>query len=237
MNSAFFDAVRKTVFGGKLTQDQVDGCNVIASAWEKWGDGDRQKLAYLLATAFHETARTMQPIYERGAKSYFNKYEPGTRIGRALGNTVKGDGYLFRGRGYAQLTGRYNYTFASGRLGLPLSTEPDLALKAGTAARILITGCLEGWFTSRKLGRYIADGKADYVEARRVVNGTDRAADIARYAHQFEGALKAAEAVPKPVTPPVPETPASEPRKPGNWVSALVAFLLSILKGLTKWSR
>ena len=37
MNSAFFDAVRETVFGGSLTQGQVDGLNVIIKAWEQMG--------------------------------------------------------------------------------------------------------------------------------------------------------------------------------------------------------
>ncbi len=54
----------------------------------------RNQCAYVLATAYHETAHTMKPIYERGGKAYFNKYDAGTAIGKRLGNTVKGDGSL-----------------------------------------------------------------------------------------------------------------------------------------------
>ncbi len=185
-----FNQVRKTLFGGKLTQPQVDGLNVLLAAWDKHGDGDECKLAYLLATSFHETARTMQPIYERGGRSYFNKYEPGTKIGKNLGNTQPGDGYRYRGRGFVQLTGRPNYLKAGKALGADLVANPDLALEPYHAAEILITGCLEGWFTGKKLGDYITEAKADFKNARRVINGTDKAATIAGYADKFLEALE-----------------------------------------------
>lgn len=198
---AFFAAVRP-LFGGKLTEGQVAGLKVILSAWDASGDGDDKKLAYLLATTKHETAHTMQPIHERGERAYFDKYEPETKIGKRLGNTKKGDGYRFRGRGYVQLTGRNNYERASDRLGLPLLLtsppqkqligDPDKALVPAIAAMILIKGCLEGWFTTKKLGDYINPSKADYVNARRVINGTDKAREIAEAAETFEAALRAA---------------------------------------------
>lgn len=49
-------------------------------------------------------------VIEQGGTTYFQKYEPGTHIGKTLGNTQKGDGPLFRGSGYIHLTGRDNYT-------------------------------------------------------------------------------------------------------------------------------
>ena len=68
---------------------------------------------------------------------------------------------------------------------------PDaaLALQADVAARIMFTGMAEGWFTGKKLGDYMANGKADYVNARRIINGTDRAGQISGYARVFEAAL------------------------------------------------
>ena len=93
-----FDKVRP-LFGGKLSQSQVDGVNQIVSSWETYGDGNIRHLAYLLATARWETAHTMQPIYERGAKAYFNKYEPGTKIGNARGNPQTRVGAATRRRG------------------------------------------------------------------------------------------------------------------------------------------
>lgn len=197
--AAFF-AVLRPLFGGSLDQPQVDGLTAIVGQWNVIGDGDDRKLAYLLGTAFHETARTMQPIYERGARTYFAKYEPGTPIGKRLGNTEKGDGYLFRGRGYVQLTGRANYIRAGKELrklpgivgDLPLLVDaPDDAMKDEAAGAILILGCLQGWFTTKKLGDYITPGAADYRNARRVVNGTDKAEAIADFAETFEAAIRA----------------------------------------------
>lgn len=232
MNSAFFDAVRETVFGGSLTQDQVDGCNVICEAWEDYGDGDHQKLAYLLGTAYHETAFTMQPIHERGQRSYFDKYEPGTKIGRDLGNTKPGDGFLYRGRGYVQCTGRANYAKAQAKLGVPLLTNPDGALDPLIAARILIEGCMAGWFTTKKLRDYIDGGVASYIGARRVVNGQDKAKTIAEYALHFEQALEAAAKAPATTPATEPEKPASEPR---NWIAALLELVVGVLAKL--WKR
>lgn len=174
-----FDAIR-SMFGGKLSQPQVDGINEIAGAWDELGDGSNRHLAYLLATAKHETADTMQPIHERGSKRYFNKYEPGTKIGNGLGNTQRGDGFLFRGRGYVQLTGRRNYGKAGRKIGVDLVADPEAALKPVNAASILIMGCLEGWFTGRKLEDY-----PDFKNMRRVINGTDKADLVASYADTF----------------------------------------------------
>lgn len=188
---AFFAHVRKALFGGKLTTGQVDGLNSIIAAWDKHGDEDPRKLAYLLATTLHETARTMQPIFERGARAYFNKYEPGTKLGKALGNTEKGDGYRFRGTGLVQLTGRRNFRLAGQKLGIDLVKEPTLATDPTIAAAILIKGSLEGWFTGKNVGDYINASKTDYIGARRVINGTDKASLIAGYADQYEQALSA----------------------------------------------
>ena len=225
-----FDKVRP-LFGGKLSQSQVDGVNQIVSSWETYGDGNIRHLAYLLATARWETAHTMQPIYERGAKAYFNKYEPGTKIGKALGNAQKGDGYLFRGRGYVQLTGRANYR----KFGI--ENDPDKALDPDAAARILIVGCIEGKFTGKKLSDY-----KTFVSMRRVVNGTDKAAEIAAIADGFLLALESpVQTVPKPIPAPKPtepQTPASEAPTgfQPDWGKIGIAgvILLALLWGATK---
>ena len=203
--AAFFDAIRP-LFGGMMTPGQVTGTEVILVATAGLPISHR---AYLLATVKHETAHTMEPIHERGKRAYFDKYEPGTRIGKRLGNTQPGDGYRFRGRGFVQITGRANYARAGQATGADLIGNPDAALNPDLAARILVRGCGEGWFTGKKLGDYLP---GDYVNARRVVNGTDKAAEIAMLAEGFEAALRHLGHTVKPQERPV--EPAKPPRAP-----------------------
>lgn len=195
---AFFAHVRTELFGGHLTAGQVAGINAILAAWGLYGDNDNEKLAYCLATPKLETDDTMAPIHEYGPVSYFAKYEPGTPIGARLGNTQRGDGFRYRGRGLCQITGRANYARVGKLIGADLIGNPDLALNLTIAARILVQGSMLGWFTGKRLGAYIdgideadsADLK-EYVQARRVINGQDKAELIGGYAVKFERAIAA----------------------------------------------
>lgn len=209
---AFFDGVRARPFGGSLTEEQVNGMSAILDEWERRKLPDLRWLAYMLATAYHETAHRMQPITEYGGRSYFDRYEGR----RDLGNTVAGDGYKFRGRGYVQLTGRRNYTLAGGKLGVDLVASPDRALEPTLAAAIMFLGMSEGWFTGKELGDYINAAGADYLNARRIINGTDKALLIAGYAEAFHKALVAADRIAGFPTPPVaPSRPQPQPDDPG----------------------
>ena len=80
-------------------------------------------------------------------------------------------------------------------VGLPLVTNPDLALRPDVAARILKVGMEEGWFTGRKLADYLPRAGratlAQYTAARRIINGQDCAQAIAALALDFEAALVA----------------------------------------------
>lgn len=147
--------------------------------------------AYLLATAKHETAHTFRPVIERGIRKYFDKYEPGTALGQRLGNTEPGDGYRYRGRGYVQITGRENYARLGRVLGVDLIADPERALEPALAYPIMSLGMMRGLFTGRRLGAFLNDKKTDYVNARRTVNGLDRAELIAGYAKEFARALGA----------------------------------------------
>jgi putative chitinase len=192
-HTTFFNAY-KGIYG-KLSQTQVSGLDNLIGYVELDNDvTDIRWAAYMLATVKHECADTFQPITERGQKSYFNKYEPGTSIGKNLGNTVKGDGYLYRGRGYVQITGRANYQKMSNILGLTgeddLILHPDHALHPDVAYRIMSYGMRNGTFTGKKLGDYINGTTCDYTNARRIINRLDQAAKIKGYAVNFEAIMK-----------------------------------------------
>ncbi len=195
-HTTFFNGYRELF--GKLNQSQVSGLDNLLGYIELDADvGDIRWVAYMLATLKHECADTFQPITERGAKSYFDKYEPGTKIGKNLGNTVKGDGYLYRGRGYVQITGRANYQKMTEKLSLTgdedLILHPDSALHPDIAYRIMSFGMRTGAFTGKKLSDYINAAKCDYTNARRIINALDQAAKIEGYAVNFETVLKNAQ--------------------------------------------
>lgn len=237
MNAAFYNVIRDGLFGGTLSQPQVDGIETILSTWDRAGDGDDRKLAYLLGTTFHETARTMQPVRETLAKTDAKAKELLTKAWKSGHLKVSKDYWSggWMGRGYVQLTHKENYERAGKELGVDLVGNPGLAMDPAIAAAILIKGCMEGWFTTRKLGTYINQGGADYINARRVVNGTDKAEKIAEYATAFYRALAAAKETPKPAPAPTPaakpETPSSKPPASGNgligWLVALAVAALS----------
>jgi putative chitinase len=92
----FFAGVRHGPFPGSLTDPQVSGMGAILNEWDRRRLSDNHWLAYMLATAFHETAHTMQPIEEIGHGK-----------GRKYGTPV--NGHVYYGRGYVQLTWDYNY--------------------------------------------------------------------------------------------------------------------------------
>lgn len=138
----------------------------------------RNQLAYLLATAYWETAHTMKPVKE----AYW------------LSETWRQKNlryYPWYGRGYVQLTWEANYKKASTELGVDLIGNKDLAMDPVIAAKIAVLGMVEGWFTGKKLSDYITLQKSDFVSARRIINGTDKADKIADIAKQYDNDLKA----------------------------------------------
>lgn len=204
---AFYDYLRPRLFNGGIAGPQVAGMERLLDVWEKFyaKDGSRNELAYDLATSYHETAWTMQPITERGPRSYFDKYEPGTKLGKMLGNTMPGDGYLFRGEGDVQNTGRRNAAYSSRKLnaafllGVDFVKNPEKRGDPILSAHCLFLGNRQGWWTGADIKKYIdtvdesdAEDLREFMRARAIVNGSDKAEKIGRNALVFEGALKAA---------------------------------------------
>lgn len=177
----FFDSVRASLFHS-LSQDQVDGLNRYLDYFDldnpeipdKYHLDDRM-FAYVLATVFHETAATMQPVTEYGSESYL-KSKPY---------------YPYYGRGDVQLTWKDNYATQSAKLGYQdaFVKNPDAVLDPGISLKVCVLGMLDGDFTGAKLGDFFTYQMTDWYNARTIVNGHDRATDVAGYAEAFCNAI------------------------------------------------
>ena len=247
--AAFFAALRAResgVFGTSLSQAQVNGIEAILSV----GEGlPLSHMAYALATAYGETGGRMQPIVENmnytstgrlrtvwpsrfksdaDAAPYVRQPEKLANLVYAgrMGNTQAGDGWRYRGRGLVQITGRDNYAKVGRLVGVDLVADPDASLDLWVAARALIYGIRDGIYTGKKASDYLP---GDYVNARRIINGTFEAAKYAGYARAFDAALVAGGYAPaqRPTQPQAVTTPET---KAGPW-AAILALLARIFGG------
>lgn len=188
----FYASIRKRqsgIFGTSLSTKQVEGMEAVLNEAEtrrtplKW-------LAYMFATDAHETAFTMQPIAEYGKGK-----------GRKYGQKGK-YGQVPYGRGLVQLTWDFNYEKADQKLNLngALLKNFDLALQMPIAVKIMFEGMEHGWFTGKALPDFMS-----YEPMRKIINGMDKAKQIAGYAVAFETALREAGyglvVQPRPVIP------------------------------------
>ena len=224
MNSkVFFDRVRASVFGGKLSAAQVEGLNLIIA------EGNRRRinneyLAYILATTAWETAYTMQPVTEYGSQAYLRgkRYWP------------------YIGRGYVQLTWKENYAKAGRLIGVDLVANPDLAKRPDIAVRILFDGMILGWFTGKKLSDYLdgvdesdAEDLREFSNARRIINGTDKQVEIGKIALKFEAALRASKRAEDGSTavtlpPPTNATPEAPQARPEGILARILRILAKL---------
>ncbi len=175
----FFTQVRRTMFSSNLRQSQVYGINAILDGWEaEYAACDDRWLAYALATTYHETDQCMQPIeeYGKGRRLPYGKADPTT-------------GQAYYGRGFVQLTWERNYKTMADLLGVDFVNHPDLALELDNATHIMFVGMTKGLFTSKSFGNYFNKTAEDWVNARRIINGLDKAQAIAVYGHNFYSAI------------------------------------------------
>ncbi|KSV64026.1 lytic enzyme [Sinorhizobium sp. GW3] len=254
----FFAHAKRAPFGATMIQSQVDGFKLILDEGKRRGTS-LLHLAAILAEAYHETGGAMQPVSENlnysakrltevwpgrfptiaSAKPFANNPRKlANRVyGGRLGNVADDDGWLFRGRGLAQITGRTNYA----KFGL--AGAPETAGDMVTAIRILFDGMEQGLFTGKKLAHYDylvttnpeVSGYRFYA-SRAIINGDvqTNGGKIDAYGKAFEAALKAAGYAPGinvPVPSPKPEQPAPVPSKPvgKGWLSSLIEALANII--------
>lgn len=181
----FYDYLRSK-FGG-LTQSQVDGLETLLATLKglplSWQ-------AYALATAWHETAKTMQPVREA-----FNLSDAWRKKNLRY--------YPWYGRGYVQITWEKNYKWldaacAANGMTKPgeILANPDLAMRPDVAAFALREGLIQGRYDAQ--GKKMKDRlpskgvatKAQYINARYLVNIQDKADLVEDYAQVFEKGLR-----------------------------------------------
>lgn len=187
-----FDAVRFFIeyrkrFGAIKLPATVDNLKYILSQNEKYNVNLNQ-LAYILATAYHETGYDFIPKYEYGKAEYFiKKYWHNSKVAKWLGNDDAKDAFDCRGRGLVQITGEDNY------IKFGIRDNPDKALQIETATDILYRGMMNGMFSGKKLTSYVNDTDCYFISARKVVNGSDKAEKIAAHAANFVDILKSSQ--------------------------------------------
>lgn len=217
--SVFFAALRRrgsVVFGISLSVLQMAGVDAIVDEARRRGVSLCQ-LAAILATVYHETGSSMLPVEENlnysakrltqvwparfptlaSAEPYAGRPQKlANRVyGGRLGNVEADDGWRYRGRGLAQITGKANYA----KFGI--AAAPEQASEMATAVRILFDGMTEGLFTGKRLSDFDTDeslsGAATgyrYAASRAIINGDIRqnGPKIEAYGRAFEAALREA---------------------------------------------
>ena len=123
------------------------------------GLADRASVIAAIATIGTESEAFL-PVDEVPGPDHFQRYEDS----RILGNTQRGDGARYHGRGFIQLTGRWNYGHFGRLVGQPLESQPELASRPDVAARVFVAFFRERWV-------HEAARRGDRPEARRRVNG------------------------------------------------------------------
>ena len=194
----FFDAVRGTLYGGRLARGQVGGMVALLDRFERGDEtADRRFLAYMLATAHHETGGRMQPVRETFAASdaaaiaHLDRAFSEGRLPQVSAPYWRrdADGKSWLGRGLVQITHRRNYERLSALTGVDLVARPGRAMELAVSVEILFAGMLQGAFTGRRLADHFSGSGSDWVGARRIVNGLDRAERVAGYGRAFLAAL------------------------------------------------
>jgi len=170
----------------KLRINQVKGFEAFFDEWEKSGYTDIRWLAYMLATAWHETATTMQPIEEYGK----GRERPYGHKNKHSKQTYSFPDKLYYGRGHVQLTWYENYQLMGRLLGIDLLNHPELALQMDISIKIVFEGMTRGAssfgdFTGKCLEMYFNENNNDPLGARKIINGTYKAQLIANYHNLF----------------------------------------------------
>lgn len=215
----FYDSIRGKV---NLTTQNVIGFDKVLD-YAILRKTPLNKLSYILSTSFWESAQTMHPVKE----AYW------------LSEKWRKDNlryYPWYGRGLIQTTWETNYKKMSEFVGTDLTKNPDLLLEFKYALPALFIGMEKGIYTGKDLDDYIDNidesDELDFIEyknARRIVNGTDKAETIAKLSLVFEKGLKDAMYDTHKLIQTIPEVSGTKPS-----TSLLTSFLEALIKLFTR---
>ena len=193
-HDTFFTDADRNLFSPPLNDAQRGGMREVLDYWlTHHRESDPRWLAYIFASIYHETGHKMIPVRE-GFKSSDKDARDHVRmmfikgiVNRDYAEPVGGISYF--GHGRVQTTHLQNYQKLSLRFGRDFVKDPSLLLDSRIDVEVAVEGHIEGLWTSRQLSEFISGGKCNYKDARRIVNGQDKADLIASYAVSFEWAI------------------------------------------------
>jgi predicted chitinase len=188
VDAADFLAEKFAPVARSVNRNAAVSISLILQECDLQGVRDKSHIAYVLASAHHES----------GMGRFMTEFASGSAYEgrRDLGNVQPGDGPRYKGRGFVQITGRKNYARFTDILArtrgwqVDLVGTPALAADPAIAAFILVHGMRTGAFTGRSLSHFGADPTYDFVNARRIVNGLDRASSIAAIARRYRAVTR-----------------------------------------------
>jgi len=213
----FFEGVKSRLFDGKLTASQSEGLEAIVSEFERRELDDFRWLAYILATAHHETGKKMQPVEEnlnysqQGLADTFptrcSIYPKDTpRKPNAKAISIARKPVAIANYVYAHKNGNGDENSGDGwkfrGRGLPQTTGrinykrfdceyvPDKMLELDFSVKSMFKGMIEGVYTTVKLSDCFGVTKEDAIKARLIINGRDKAGLIAGYYTEYLHALR-----------------------------------------------
>lgn len=207
-NRDIFFVKARPIFGGHYNASEVEGLNAIMGETERRNIPDIRWPSYMMATSYHETGGTMQPVIETRQPRETSNPSVDTAIARLERAWAAGKmpwvhqpywrkdaaGLSWLGRGLPQVTHKANYEWAEKETGIPFTKNPDLMLVMANAVPVMFIGMIEGKFTGKKLGDYFNATKDDPRDARRIINALESADKVARYHRLFLSALRIASA-------------------------------------------
>lgn len=132
----------------------------------------KTQISYILATAHWETNNTFEPVME----AYWLS-EDWRRRNLSY--------HPWFGRGLTQITHKSNYEYYSDIFGQDFVSDPDKVLEPNVSLFIILHGFKYGTFTDKTLEDYVNVNQTDWFNARRCINGLDKAKEIAALARDY----------------------------------------------------